>query len=152
MKQFIILLILGLFLSGCATIKEGFVSGMVSNSAALDKELYNKTIRKEEVLTKIYDMTYQDVYTAIVNMLENRVDMPPNPYYTKGNVIYSSWIYNYPAKAGRTYSYLFQLKEIDETHTQVTLKSTGALISISNKDILYTYLADELNYIKSTKQ
>ncbi len=49
------------------------------------------------------------------------------------------------------YVYLFKLKSIDGTHTQVSLKAQGPTIVVSDKDMVDKYISEELTYLKINK-
>jgi len=68
--------------------------------------------------------------------------------FTTKDTIYSSHKVGKPSKWIWTYAYLFTLNKIDDNTTQVILKASGGIGSISDKDMLDKYLPEELSNIR----
>jgi len=105
-------------------------------------DLYSVAAAKKGI-TQVYNYPYLEVHKAIISMLEDELHFDTSRKYTKDNTI-SAVHYSF----GVVYAYVFNLREIDDRRTEVTLKSKGSLNSVSDKDILGKYLLGELEHTK----
>ena len=136
-KYFIIVCV---FFLGCSTIGQHPFS---------DSELHKAIQSRSQAYTKVYKYNYDDVYGAIISMLESRLYLGVDRKVTTKTEIYTS------TTQGRAplwrYAYLFQLKKIDDNTTEVSLKASGGMGSTSDKDMLEKYLVEELVYQGNTR-
>ena len=143
-KLVVILLCFGLV--GCATVTR-FDTQTASS-------LYNAMTKKQISQKRAYDYSYDDVYRAIKNVLELRLRYGVSRLHTRDNIIYSSYLeaHHPGAFIGFAYSYLFELNEIDDSHTQVSLRASGGTGSVSDVDIMNKYIREELAYQEKSKK
>jgi len=111
------------------------------------KGVYDAVMEKPICQTRVYKYSYDVVYEAITSMLEKRLGYGVSRLYTANDIIYSNYLEAPPrGGCGFAYAYLFILKKLDDTHTEVSLKASGGVGSISDKDMLDRYLMEELKY------
>jgi starvation-inducible outer membrane lipoprotein len=135
MKNIILITLITFILNGCAS---------------MDNTLYGQVSARQKELVKIYDYPYDEVYKAIVSVLERRLSFHVQKTYTTNDTIYSSYAsspFTFLYKGA--YVYLFKLKSIDSAHTQVSLKAQGPTIVVSDNDMLNRYIPEELKYLSS---
>lgn len=123
---------------------------MLNGCASMDNTMYGQVSARQKELIKVYDYPYDDVYNAIVSVLERRLKFHVNKTYTTKDTIYSSYAsspFTFLYKGA--YVYLFKLKSIDNKHTEISLKAQGSTIVVSDNDMLNRYVPEELKYLSS---
>jgi len=143
MKEIIALIILVLFISGCAGVIER--GSYVQVSAPMTENAY----LTKGVIIKVYDYSFDIVYKAITNLLEKRLRFNISRKYTTNDTIFSCYTSAFTTRGA--YVYLFRLKNIDANHTEVSLRAKGTWNTISDNDMLNKYIPEELAYVDRIK-
>ncbi len=126
------------------------LSGCIS-AEKIQQGHFNVVSGQKKQIVRIYDYPYNDVYNAILNTLEKRLQLIVSRNYTTEDTIFSSAFKtggDFSRHYKDAYVYLFKLKSIDDNHTEVTLKAKGDMYSISDTDMLNKYIPEELTYYK----
>lgn len=130
----------------------GLLALLLNGCASTDKYLIMQVSSRHKEIVRVYEYPYKDVYNAIVSVLERRLQFGVHRKYTTEDTIYSSYTLSPVTFLYKgAYVYLFKLKSIDDTHTQVSLKAQGPTIVVSDKDMLDKYVPEELTYLKINK-
>jgi hypothetical protein len=117
------------------------VTGISSNL-----ELYKVVESQSRSYSRLYKYKQNDVFNAIVYMLENKFHVYPDAKLTTIDTIFASAGQN-DSKPSWPHTYLFNLKKIDDENTEVSLKALTAQKAISEKVMLNKYLIEELEYL-----
>jgi len=123
---------------------------ILNGCASMDDTMYGQVSARQKELIKAYDYPYDEVYNAIVSVLERRLKFHVNKTYTTKDTIYSSYAsspFTFVYKGA--YVYLFKLRAIDNEHTEISLKAQGSTIVVSDNDMLNRYVPEELKYLSS---
>jgi len=139
-KQFIITVVIPIIcvLFGCSSMS---VTGISSSL-----ELYKAVESQSRSYSRLYKYKQNDVFNAIVYMLENKFHVYPDAKLTTIDTIFTSAGQN-DSKPSWPHTYLFNLKKIDDENTEVSLKALTAQKAISEKVMLNKYLIEELEYL-----
>jgi len=130
----------------------GLLLFLLNGCASTDKYLITQVSSRHKEIVRVFEYPYKDVYNAIVSVLERRLQFGVNRKYTTQDTIYSSYALSPVTFLYKgAYVYLFKLKSIDDTHTQVSLKAQGPTIVVSDKDMMDKYIPEELSYLKINK-
>lgn len=141
-KQLIAAWVILFLLSGCASAafhvtKQGMYEAMSARAVNY---------------SRVYDYPKEDVYDAIVSVLTKRLNYGVSRLYSTKDMVFSSFCEAPSRGQIFNYAYLFNLKKIDDTHTEVSLKASGALWIVSDKDMLDRYVKEELEYLDRTEK
>ncbi len=125
---------------------------LFTGCASTDRFLVMQVSSRKKELVRVYEYPYKDVYSAIVSVLERRLQFGVNRKYTTEDTIYSSYTSSPVTFLYKgAYVYLFKLERIDDTHTRVSLKAQGPTIVVSDNDMLGKYIPEELEYLKRSR-